>query len=96
MSDEDQAVDKVAEIIKTVIRGWPIYSIVIGLMWSYGNFFLDDKIAEAIKTQTLEQPAIVTLTGAVQTNTNTINELKGDINTISGDTTAILLHLAGE
>lgn len=96
MSEEDKAVDMVADAIKIVIRGWPIYGVVCGLLWSYGNFFLDEKIANAIKTQTLEQPAIVGLTGAVQTNTNSLIRVEGKVEEVEGDTKAILLHLAGE
>jgi hypothetical protein len=96
MSEEDKAVDRVADAIKIVIRGWPIYSVVVALMWSYGNFFLDDKIALAIAEQTLVQPAVVTLVGAVQTNTNSINRVESKVEEVEGDTKAILLHLAGE
>lgn len=96
MSEEDKAVDRVADAAKILVRGWPIYGVVLGMMWSYGNFFLDEKIAAAIKTQTLEQPAIVGLTGAVQTNTNSLIRVESKVEEVEGDTKAILLHLAGE
>lgn len=96
MSDTDQAVDKAAEVLKTVIRGWPVYGVVVALLWGYGEFWLDDKIRNAIATQTLEQPAIVGVTQAVQTNTNSILRVEGKVEEVEGDTKAILLHLAGE
>ena len=103
MSDEDQAVDKMAEVIKMIIRGWPIYGVVAAMMWGYGELWIDRKIADAIKVQTLEQPAIVTLTGAVQTNTGAINDVKSEVGRVSGqvevveeDTKAILKIMAGE
>ena len=96
MSEEDKAVDRVADAVKILVRGWPIYGVVLGMMWSYGNFFLDEKIANAIKIQTLEQPAIVGLTGAVQTNTNSLIRVEGKVEEVESDTKAILLHLAGE
>lgn len=96
MSDTDQAVDKAAEVLKTVIRGWPVYGVVVALLWGYGEFWLDDKIRNAIATQTLEQPAIVGVTQAVQTNTNSILRVESKVEEVEGDTKAILLHLAGE
>jgi hypothetical protein len=94
--DKVEAVDRLAEIIKMVIRGWPIYSIVAVMMYGYGELWLDNKIAAAIKTQTLEQPAIVGLTGAVQTNTSSLIRVESKVEEVEGDTKAILLHLAGE
>lgn len=96
MSDEDQAVDKLAEVIKIVIRGWPVYGVVVALLWSYGEFWLDDKIANAIKTQTLEQPAVVTLTNSVQTNTQAINRVSQQVEIVEEDTKTILKIMAGE
>ena len=103
MSDEDQAVDKLANIIKMVMRGWPIYGVVIGLMWGYCELWVDKKIADAIRVQTLEQPAIVQLTGAVQTNTGAIQGAVSEIGRVSEqvevveeDTKAILRIMAGE
>jgi hypothetical protein len=103
MSDEDQAVDKMAHIIKMVVRGWPIYGVVFGILWGYGDLWVDKKISDAIKTQTLEQPAIVAMTGAIQTNTGTINRVEDEIGRVSEqvevveeDTKAILRIMAGE
>jgi hypothetical protein len=104
MSDEKtEAVDKLAEIIKMVIRGWPIYGVVAAMFWGYGELWLDKKISEAISTQTLEQPAIVGLTGAVQGNTNAINGAVNEIGRVSEqveiveeDTKEILRMMAGE
>lgn len=96
MSDTEQAVDKAAEIIKMLIRGWPIYGVVAGMMWGYGELWLDKKIASAISDQTLQQPAIVGMTSAVQTNTNAINRVESKVEEVESDTKAILLHLAGE
>lgn len=97
MTDEkNEAVDKLAEIIKTVIRGWPVYGVVVALLWGYGELWLDDKIANAIKKQTLEQPAIVGLTGAVQTNTNSIERIGDQVEIVEEDTKAILRIMAGE
>lgn len=53
MSDSDQAVDKAAEVIKVLIRGWPIYGVVFGMMFGYSELWLDKKIADAISDQTL-------------------------------------------
>ena len=96
MTDKTEAVDRLAEIIKIAIKGWPVYGIVIAMLWGYGQLWLDAKIAAAIKQQTLEQPAIVTMTSAVQTNTNAIGRVENKVEEIEGDTKAILLHLAGE
>lgn len=104
MSDEKtEAVDKIAEFVKMAIKGWPIYGIVIGLMWSYSELWLDAKIANAIKTQTVEQPAMVQLTGAVNANTNAINNnttelglVRQEVNVVEEDTKAILRMMAGE
>lgn len=96
MSDTDQAIDKAADAIKMLIRGWPIYGVVLGMMWGYGELWLDKKIADAISDQTLQQPAIVGMTSAVQTNTNAINRVESKVEEVESDTKAILLHLAGE
>jgi hypothetical protein len=103
MSDEDQAVDKMAQVIKIVIRGWPIYGVVFGILWGYGELWVDAKISKAIKTQTLEQPAIVAMTGAIQTNTGAIIRVEDEVGRVSGqvevveeDTKAILRIMAGE
>jgi len=103
MGDEEQAVDKLAEVIKMVIKGWPIYGVVVAMMFGYSELWLDTKIAKAIKVQTLEQPAIVQLTGAVQGNTGAINDVKSEVGRVSGqveiveeDTKAILKIMAGE
>ena len=97
MGDEKgEAVDKLAEIIKMVIRGWPIYGVVIGILWGYGDLWLDKKITTAIKIQTLEQPAIVGLTNAVDTNTATGIRVEKKVEEVEADTKAILLHLAGD
>ena len=94
MANENEAVDKVAELIKTVIKGWPVYAVIVGLLWGYGEFWLDAKIATAIKTQTVEQPAMVAMTGAVQTNTNTINRVESKVEIVEEDTKAILRIMA--
>jgi hypothetical protein len=96
MSDQDQAVDKIAEVIKMVIRGWPIYGVVVGLLWSYGEFWLDDKIDKAIRVKTLEQPAVVTLTNSVQNNTQAINRVSEQVEIVEEDTKTILKIMAGE
>ena len=96
MSDEDTAVDKLAETIKMVIKGWPIYGVVFAMMFGYSELWLDAKIAGAIKTQTLEQPAIVGLTGAVQTNTNSLTRVESKVEIVEEDTKEILRIMAGE
>lgn len=97
MTDEKtEAVDKIADAVKVLIRGWPIYGAVIGLLWGYGQFWLDDRIAAAIKKQTLEQPAIVQLTGSVQTNTNAINRVSDQVEIVEEDTKEILRMMAGD
>jgi hypothetical protein len=96
MSDQEEAVDKLAESIKMIVRGWPIYGVVIGMMFGYSELWMDKKIADAIAKQTLEQPAIVGLTGAVQTNTNSLVRVESKVEEVEGDTKAILLHLAGD
>ena len=96
MSDTDQAVDKTANFVKTLIAGWPVYGVVLGVLFAYSELWLDAKIADAIKTQTLTQPAIVGVTQAVQTNTNAINRVESKVEEVEGDTKAILLHLAGD
>jgi len=103
MSNEDQAVDRLAEIIKMMIKGWPIYGVVVGLMFGYSELWLDAKISKAIKTQTLEQPAIVQMTGAIQTNTNAITGARTEIGRVSEqvelveeDTKEILRIMAGQ
>lgn len=95
-NDHDHAIDKLAETIKMLIRGWPIYGVVVAILWGYGEYWLDDKIATAIKTQTLEQPAVVTLTNSVQGNTNAINRVEQKVETVEEDTKAILRIMAGE
>lgn len=97
MSDDKiDAIDRISDVVKMAIKGWPIYAVIVSGGWFFGQMWLDKYISDAIKQKTLEVPAVVTMTGAVQANTNAIGELKGDLRTIKGDTTAILLHLAGE
>jgi len=96
MSDEEVAVDKIADAVKMLIRGWPIYGAVVGLLWGYGEFWLDDKIAKAIKTQTLEQPAVVTLTNSVNTNTLAIGRVSEQVEIVEEDTKAILRIMAND
>ena len=101
--EQTEAVDKLAEIIKTVIRGWPVYAVVVGILVGYGELWLDNKIASAIKAQTMEQPAVVTLTNSVQNNTNAIEGVRGEVGLVRGqveiveeDTKAILRIMAGD
>ena len=97
MTDEkSEAVDRVAEIVKIIIRGWPVYGVIVAILWGYGKFWLDDRIASAIAKQTLEQPAVVTLTNSVQTNTEAINRVSGQVEIVEEDTKAILRIMAGE
>lgn len=96
MSNEDDAVDRLVEFIKSVIRGWPVYAIVLTVLWGYGKFWLDDRITSAIKSQTLEQPAIVELTGSVNSNTSAINRVSDQVEIVEEDTKAILRIMAGE
>jgi hypothetical protein len=96
MSAEEKAVDNVADIAKMLIKGWPIYGVVLGMMWGYGELWMDKKIADAIAEQTLKQPAIVGLTGAVQTNTNAIGRVSEQVEVVEEDTKAILRIMAGE
>lgn len=96
MSDDKvEAVDRIAEMVKIAIRGWPIYGIVCGLMWGYGELWLDAKIHEAISTKTLELPVMVTVTGDVTNNKQAIGRIEDKVEEVEGDTKAILLHLAG-
>lgn len=96
MGDErGEAIDKMAEVIKMVLRGWPIYGVVFAMLFGFSELWLDAKISKAIKSQTLEQPAIVEMTGAVQTNTNSLLRVEGKVEEVESDTKAILLHLAG-
>lgn len=97
MTDEKtEAVDKLADIIKIMIRGWPIYGVVVAMLWGYGELWLDNKIANAIKDQTLEQPAIVELTGSVNANTGAINRVSEQVEIVEEDTKAILRIMAGD
>jgi hypothetical protein len=96
MSSDIEAVDKIADAVKMLIRGWPIYGAVVALLWGYGEFWLDAKIANAIKVQTLEQPAVVTLTNSVQGNTNAIGRIENKVEIVEEDTKAILRIMAGE
>lgn len=97
MSDEkDDAVDKIASAIKVAIKGWPVYSVVVALLWGYGELWLDAKIANAIKTQTLEQPAVVVLSETANNNKEAIGRIETKVEEVEGDTKAILRHLAGQ
>ena len=96
MSDQEQAVDKIAELVKIAIKGWPIYGIVVGLLWGYGELWLDKKITDAIKVKTLEQPAVVMLTSSVQNNTAAIGRVETKVETIEEDAKTILKIMAGE
>lgn len=96
MSDKTDAVDKIADAVKMAIKGWPIYAGVLGILWGYGDLWLDKRIADAIKTKTLELPVMVTVTGDVAGNKEAIGRVENKVEEIEGDTKAILLHLAGQ
>ena len=97
MSDDKvEAVDRLADIIKMVIRGWPIYGVVVGILWGYGDLWLDKKIADAIETKTLQLPVVVAVTGDVTTNKKAIDRIEVKVEEVEGDTKAILRHLAGQ
>lgn len=97
MSDDKiEAVDRLAEIIKMVIRGWPIYGVVVGILWGYGELWLDSKISDAIKTKTLDLPVVVAVTGDVEGNKKAIDRIEDKVEEVEGDTKAILRHLAGQ
>lgn len=95
MSDNDKAVDTLADVIKLLLRGWPIYGVVAGMLWGYGELWLDRKLEEAIHTKTLAVPAVVSLTNAVQNNSVSIGRIEGKVEEVESDTKAILMHLAG-
>ncbi|MHC4413499.1 MAG: hypothetical protein ACYSW6_11125 [Planctomycetota bacterium] len=94
--DKTEAVDKVADVVKIIIRGWPIYGVVVAMMWGYGELWLNKKITDAIAEQTLVQPAIVGLTGAVQVNTNAVQRIETKVEVVEEDTKEILKIMAGE
>jgi len=94
--DKADAVDKLAEILKITIKGWPIYAAVIGIMWGYGELWLDAKIADAIAHKTLEVPAVVVLSETANSNKDAITRIEGKVEEVEGDTKAILRHLAGQ
>jgi len=86
----------VGEIVVSLIKGWPVYGAVLGIMWLFAQFYLSDMITEKIEAETLELPPLVTLTSAVQTNTNAVGRVEGKVEEVERDTKAILLHLAGQ
>jgi len=86
----------IGEIVINLIKGWPVYGAVLGIMWLFAQFYLSGMITEAIEEETLELPSLVTLTAAVQTNTNAVNRVDGKVEEVERDTKAILLHLAGQ
>lgn len=94
--DKTDAVDKIADAVKMLIKGWPIYAAVIGILWGYGELWLDKYVTDAIAKKTLELPVMVTVTGDVTNNKAAIGRIEGEVGVIKGDTTAILLHLAGQ
>ena len=65
--DKGDAVDRIADMVKIAIRGWPIYGIVFGMLWGYGELWLDKKIEDAIAVETLKQPAVVAMKRYKQT-----------------------------
>lgn len=97
MSDEKgDAVDKLAEILKIALKGWPIYGVIAGILWGYGELWLDAKIADAISKKTLEVPAVVVLSETAAGNKEAITRIEGKVEEVEGDTKAILRHLAGQ
>ena len=97
MSDDKiEAVDRISDIVKIAIRGWPIYGVILGILWGYGELWLDKKIQDAIATKTLELPVMVTVTGDVTNNKQAITRIEGKVEEVEGDTKAILRHLAGQ
>ena len=95
MSNEDDAIDKLAHTIKIAVRGWPIYGVVIGMMWSYSELWLDKKISDAISQKTIEVPQVVVIGETVQSNKEAIGRIEVKVEEVEGDAKAILRHLAG-
>ncbi len=95
MSNENDAVDALASVAKSVVAGWPVYCVVGTMLWAFGELWLDKKIGDAINMSTEAVPAVVSMTNAVQNNTNSINRVEAKVEEVEGDTKAILLHLAG-
>lgn len=94
--DKTEAVDKIAEFVKIAIKGWPIYGVIVAILWGYGELWLDKKIQDAIATKTLELPVMVTVTGEVTNNKESIGRIETKVEVVEEDTKAILRHLAGQ
>ncbi len=90
------AAEVVGEMVTTLIKGWPVYGAVLAIMWVFAQFYLSGMITEAIEEETLELPSLVTLTSAVNTNTNAVERVEDKVEEVERDTKAILLHLAGQ
>lgn len=97
MSDDKvEAVDKIADAVKMAIKGWPIYAGVLGILWGYGELWLDVKIADAISQKTLEVPAVIVLSETANGNKEAIGRVETKVEVVEEDTKAILRHLAGQ
>jgi len=84
----------VGDVVTRVIRGWPVYGAILGIMWLFAKFYLVDMIGDQIQTDVAVLPAQVALTGAVQTNTNAVVRIEGKVEEVERDTKQILFFLA--
>ena len=90
------AAEVIGELVTTLIKGWPVYGAVLAIMWVFAQFYLSGMITTAIEEETVELPSLVTLTSAVNTNTNAVERVEDKVEEVERDTKAILLHLAGQ
>jgi len=107
MNDEVESKPKqttaeiVGNIVTRAIEGWPVYGIILGLMWGYAELYLGSMISTQIKEETGQTATVSTLSTNVALNTDAVEDLETavgrldtSIQTLNGDVKETLRIIA--
>jgi len=69
----------VGELVTTIIKGWPVYGAVLGIMWLFAQFYLADMISEQIVEETGRTETVSGLSTNVALLSDDVDDLEGSV-----------------
>jgi len=69
----------VGNIVTRAIEGWPVYGIIVALMWGYAELYLGDMISTQIKEETGRTETVSALSQNVALNTDAVEDLEAAV-----------------
>jgi len=69
----------VGEIVTQVIKGWPVYGAVLGVMFLFAKFYLADMISAQIVEETHQTATVSSLNTNVALLSDDVDDLEGAV-----------------